>query len=366
MNICIVVNEYPPDRIAGTAVATRALAQYLVSANHRVHVIVTERSSSSAPCSEDHGVTVVRLKHGRIQGWRWLWRVIRIRHMVKRIHPDVLHGQAISCALYANLAALGRGIPVLANVQGRDLYESSLFQRLTEVRWTLRSADVVVTVSRAIAALCRVVAGMDHIEVVPNGFQPVEITGTRDALRPQFGLAASDFVILCIARLLPVKGLDVLLQALVALPGATLWICGAGPERARLERLASSLGVIERVQFLGFLEDRVVAERRRAADLFVLPSRSEPFGIVLLEAMDAGLPIVATNVGGIPDIVSLENGLLVSPDDPEALAVAIKELMADPGRRSRMGQSNQTKAKNFRWDIIGESYVKLYQQLCPR
>src|ERR671918_105060 len=116
MKICIVVNEYPPDRVAGTAMATHALARTLAARGHAVHVIVTERLERATGDAEQDSITVHRLRHGRIPMVRWGIRLAAIRRLVGHIAPDVLHGQSISCGLYAAAAAAGRKIPVLLSI----------------------------------------------------------------------------------------------------------------------------------------------------------------------------------------------------------------------------------------------------------
>lgn len=363
LRVCIIVNEYPPGRIAGTAMSTQALARFLVRKGCRVFVIVTERHPNEPALAEEDGIVIRRLRTGVIPVFRWCRRVLRIRRLVGAIAPDVIHGQSISCGFYADAAARGRSIPVLACIQGYDLWESSGFQRRTEVRWALRGADRVTAVSPVLAQMGAAIAGLPRIEVLPHGFYPEPGLPERALLRERFKADSAHPVLLSAARLLPIKGIDVLLRALAEVPRAVLWIVGDGPERPRLEALTSQLHLDARVQFFGNLSHRDLAERMKAADLFVLASRAEPFGIVLPEAMEAGLPIVATDVGGIPSIVGRDNGVLVPPDDAGRLAQAILGLLEDPARRLAMSQANEIKAKAYRWESLGEAYLSAYREL---
>ncbi|MDE3036095.1 MAG: glycosyltransferase family 4 protein, partial [Nitrospirota bacterium] len=363
MRLLLLVNEYPPDRTAGTAVATYQLARFMVEKGAEISVVVTERAPGSPPMSDDAGVKVCRLYAGWVPIVRWMNRMRRIRRLVGTVKPDLLHAQSISCGLYAAVAAFGRRLPVLTSIQGQDLYQASFLQRKTEVRWALRAAGRVTAVTPALATLAESLTGVRPIHVVPHGFLHEQGIASRDALRERFGLRPLELVLLCAARLDPIKGVDVLVQAVADVPEATVWLAGDGPERRHLEQMAASLGVAQRLRFLGNLPHRDLAERMRAADLFVLPSRSEAFGIVLAEAMDAGLPIVASRVGGIPGLVEADNGLLVPPEDPAALAWAIRELLADPERRAAMARVNPEKAKAYRWETVGETYWKAYREL---
>ncbi|MDE3019497.1 MAG: glycosyltransferase family 4 protein [Nitrospirota bacterium] len=363
MRLLLLVNEYPPDRTAGTAMATYQLARFMVEKGAEISVVVTERAPGAPPMSDDAGVKVCRLHAGWVPIVRWMNRMRRIRRLVGTVKPDLLHAQSISCGLYAAVAAFGRRLPVLTSIQGQDLYQASFLQRKTEVRWALRAAGRVTAVTPALAELAESLTGVRPIHVVPHGFLHEQGIASRDALRERFGLRPLELVLLCAARLDPIKGVDILVRAVADVPEVTVWVAGDGPERRHLGQMADSLGLAGRIRFLGNLPHRVLTERMHAADLFVLPSRSEAFGIVLAEAMDAGLPIVASRVGGIPGLVEADNGLLVPPEDPAALAGAIRELLADPGRRAAMARVNSEKAKAYRWETVGETYWKAYREL---
>jgi glycosyltransferase involved in cell wall biosynthesis len=145
-------------------------------------------------------------------------------------------------------------------------------------------------------------------------------------------------VVLSVARLEAGKGLDVLLRAAAHLPEATFAIAGDGPERVVLEALARALGVDERVRFLGFRND--VEALLAGCDVFVLPSLDEGFPLSVLEAMAACRPVVASDVGGVPEAITHdETGLLVPPGNPDALAAALARLLDDAPTRRRLAIS---------------------------
>ena len=151
-----------------------------------------------------------------------------------------------------------------------------------------------------------------------------------------------------VGRLAAVKGVRVLLDALAEVrrtrPGATLTLVGDGPERAGIEAHAAALELSEAVRFTGYLTQDEVAAELAAADLFVLPSFAEGVPVVLMEAMATGLPVIATRIAGIPELVEEGvSGLLVPPGDAVALAAAIGELLADPDRRAAMGRAGRAK-----------------------
>lgn len=165
--------------------------------------------------------------------------------------------------------------------------------------------------------------------------------GRREMLRARLGVEASRFVVLTVGRLVRLKGFDLALRALDGVEGATLLLAGAGPERDRLERLASRLGIDAR--FFGGIDDDAVAGLMECADALLVPSRigrrrrTEGCPIVIAEAFAAGLPVVGSISGGIPDRVRHgENGLLVPPSDHRVLRRTLIDLALDAGLRRRL------------------------------
>lgn len=223
----------------------------------------------------------------------------------------------------------------------------------------LRSADLVTSPSRYGAACLRergYVGMTARVEVVPYGVPPL----------PDVRARGVDVELACVARLDYHKGIDVLLRALSVLSGRKprLDIVGRGLEEGALRRLASELNLGDRVRFLGLLDRPGVAAILAGASAFVLPSRSDNLPLAILEAMQAGLPIVATRVGGIPEeIRDGEEGLLVPPEDPEALAAALKEVLGDRELRLRLGMAAQQRAAGFTWKRAAGRHEELYALL---
>jgi glycosyltransferase involved in cell wall biosynthesis len=181
-----------------------------------------------------------------------------------------------------------------------------------------------------------------RLHVVPNGVD-VEVFRPRPAeeMRRELGLPDGPLLV-AVGRLNREKGFDFALRALAQLEdrSAQLVVVGSGEERESLERLAQELGVVERVVFAGRQEPDRVPAYLAAADIFVFPTqREEAAPLVLPQAMACGLPVVATSIGGITEVVNRpgENGVLVPPRDVEGLVRALSDLVADPGRRQRMG-----------------------------
>jgi glycosyltransferase involved in cell wall biosynthesis len=173
-------------------------------------------------------------------------------------------------------------------------------------------------------------------------------------------------VIVNVARHDPVKGIDVLLEAMTHLPDDVHLVqIGGGLETAQLLARRDELGLADRVEFRELPWDQRAADQIAGFDLFVLPSRVEGLPVTIMEAMLAGRAIVSTDVGSIREqITDGETGLIVPVEDPKALAEAISELLADPERRAEMGRRNREKAERmFTVDATVERYVQLYDRL---
>ena len=197
-----------------------------------------------------------------------------------------------------------------------------------------------------------------HIRLVPEG---IDLPRWRRlaARAPQSGDGAT---ILCVARQYPRKQVADLLRALPAVrravPRARALIAGDGPEHARLRALAAALGLGDAAVFTGTLPDDRLELLYRQADVFCLPSVQEGFGIVFLEAMACGLPVVATQAAAIPEVVpDRRAGLLVPPGDVAALSHALVELLARPSLRASYAAFGRAHVERFDWDRVAELFL---------
>jgi glycosyltransferase involved in cell wall biosynthesis len=259
-----------------------------------------------------------------------------------------------SCQYPLAAATLAPGVRTLALEHLPYPLDGALQLRLK--RLTSRRLAAHVAVGDAVARRIEALAGLpaSSIQTIHNGVADVVL---EPVPRPFDGP-----VIGTIGRLDHQKGLDLLLRALAELPGAGLSIVGDGPERAELERLAAGLGVADRVRFEGWRAD--ARRHLTAIDVFVLPSRFEGFPLAILEAMLAALPVVATSVGSVAESVADgDTGLLVAPEDPVALAGALRRLLADPGQRARMGAHGRARALELTPAAMARAYSDLYREL---
>jgi glycosyltransferase involved in cell wall biosynthesis len=227
------------------------------------------------------------------------------------------------------------GLPVVVKLHGSDIHGLAVHpRRLRGTREALLRADGIVSVSRDLAARA-VGLGVEpgRVRVVYDGvdsrvFHPGPSADARDRL----GLDRADPVVLFVGNLVPVKGLDVLIGACARLASwgvhFTCLLIGQGPLRRSLGRRIARLGLDDRVRLMGPYPHDRLGDWYRAADLFVLPSRSEGVPVVLLEAAACGKPFVASRTGGIPEVAHLTPSLLVEPGDPDALALALRDGLA--------------------------------------
>jgi glycosyltransferase involved in cell wall biosynthesis len=269
----------------------------------------------------------------------------RLLRFVREQRIDVIHAHLTYAAIWAAVVSRITGIPSVAtlHVAPPALGRAGIRDRLMRFvlnRWSRR----VVAVSDALRERYLEGGGIDPQKVVTvyNGIEVERFQHdvNREALRQEFNLPANARVVVTVSVLRPGKGIDVLLRAAVLVPDAYFLIVGDGPLRAKWEALARAVGVAERVRWAGYRRDVDVI--LPCCDLFVLPSLEDAFPTVLLEAMASGLPVIASAVGGIPEIVTPDvTGLLVAPGDPQSLAASIADLLNDATRSARMRRCAQ-------------------------
>jgi glycosyltransferase involved in cell wall biosynthesis len=256
----------------------------------------------------------------------------RLARTLRTLRPDVVHTHLVHADVYGGLAA-PPGAALVSTKHNDDPFRTGPF-RLVE-RALARRARRLIAITDALRRFTveRVGVPAAKVEVVHYGLD--ELPGAWGE-NPPDPVGDGGPVLLCVARLEPQKGVDVAIRALPRIAEGTLVVLGEGSGRASLEELARGLGVAERVHLPGRVPD--VAAWLRRASLLVHPVRWEGFGLAVLEAMLAGLPVVATRVSSLPELVADgETGVLVPPDDPVALAAAVERALAEPalGERGR-------------------------------
>jgi glycogen(starch) synthase len=296
--------------------------------------------------------------------------------VVRQVRADraqLIHVQCVSHgAWFAYRTARILRLPIVVSLQGEltmdadDIYGRSPLLRHT-LRLLLAKADAVTACSHAVLNEAQAWAGIElgsRGTVVYNG---VDVDELQSEVRHSGSVRAIPKpFILGIGRHVEQKGFDVLIKAFSALvlDPAFDWdlvVAGDGPVHEALVKQARELALGDRVHFVGRADRQEAVALFQGAAAFALPSRHEPFGIVNLEAMAAGIPVVASEVGGVPEfVIDGSSGLLVPPDDPAALAAAIRRLFDSPALRESLVTKGVEVANEFRWDCIEHEYRCVY------
>ena len=283
---------------------------------------------------------------------------------------DVLHVHyampfATSAFLAKQLVA-PRRLPVVTTLHGTDITvvgQQPAFFRMT--KFSIESSDRITAVSQALKDATVESLGIARpIEVIPNFVDPDVFAPRRR--RTHMLAPAGARVLMHASNFRPVKNVEMVVKIFAAVHermDARLVMVGDGPEKPRAEQLARALGVAKHVLFLGNQE--VMEELLPLADVFLLPSSTESFGLVALEAMSAGVPVVASRVGGLPELIeSGQNGFLEPPDSLEAHVRAVLRLLGDETLRRRFGRAGRKVARErFDVDRVVSRYRKVYEGL---
>jgi glycosyltransferase involved in cell wall biosynthesis len=299
-----------------------------------------------------------------------------LRDLLRSGEVDLIHAHngrtALTAAVAVKLAGRGSCVatqhflePHRTGRRGPAAWASRLAHH-----WVNKHTSHQIAVSQAAreGILSRREAAPDAVTVVPNGIAPPDIaTLTRTTeVREQLGIPSDVVLIVCASRLEPEKDVTTLLEAMPLLPASPpvkLLLAGAGSQEVVLRDKIRDWGLTDCVSLLGFRDD--VMSLINAADIFVLPSKAEPFGLVLLEAMSLAKPVVATAAGGpLEIVVHEETGLLVPPGSPAALADAMQTLILDPVRRTEIGNRGLLRFKErFTADRMAAGTLSVYRRI---
>ncbi len=300
------------------------------------------------------------------------------RRLVEGWSPDVVHGHDWVVAHPSAAVAAHAGVPLVMTVHATELglwngWLTTDFSRWrTEVeRDLVARADRTVVCSEAMRreAVEGLRADPARTVVVPNG---VDVAVWRSdaaqqrSARTAVGVPGDAPLVVLVGRLEYEKGGQDAIAALAQLASDVhLVLVGTGGQRQALADQANTAGLSGRVHLAGRLDDQQVAALLGAADVAVVPSRYEPFGLVALEAMAAGTPVVVTSTGGLGDLVRPdETGLVVPPARPDALADAVRGLLADPQRRAAMAlRGTEDAVRRFGWDVVARRTLAVYGSL---
>jgi len=346
VKVLIVSGIWPPD-VGGPATHAPQVAAYLVGRGHTVEVLTT---ADGSPRAESYPVLTVSrslptpLRHARVSA--------EVARLARR--ADVVYAASM-----VTRTAVGTAIartPLVVKLSGDVAYERALrrgsysgslaeFQHASGVRLSLMRRTRTAALRRAEHVVCpsEFLHGLalewglppNQVSVLPNPVPDVPALAQRAELRKRYGVEGP--MLAFAGRLTAAKSLDVALTALAEVDGVSLLIAGDGEQRRALEERAHQLRLNGRARFLGRQQSLGVLELLRAADAAVLSSSWENFPHTVLEALAVGTPVISTAVGGVGEVVrDGENGLLVPPRDPDALAAAVRRFFADEQLRERL------------------------------
>lgn len=315
--------------------------------------------------TESRGVrTYVIPTHGMFD-WRWM---LRFKRLLKDEHVDLIHAHEFDANVQGTFVATLSGIPLVATVHGKNYFWEKLRRRLA-YRWVSRRATMV-TVSENLKHFVVEKVGIDpgQVKVVYNGvdvlpqIDPFDIGKCKEDL----GLPSGNQIVGVVGNLYPVKGHQYLIASIPAVlakcPNTTFVFAGRGQLEAELKSQAFQLGVNEQIRFLGLRQD--IPRILSMLDVFVLPSLSEGLSMAILEAMVAGKPVIATDVGGNPELVEDgETGYLVPSQNSQALADRLITMLTNSARALQFGETGQRRAQGrFSLQTMVREYQVLYDQ----
>jgi glycosyltransferase involved in cell wall biosynthesis len=375
--------EYPPLG-GGGGVVMSSLARALAT-RHEVTVL-TSRALDLPAESVESNVRIVRVP----VFFRKRLSVASLPSMLSYVPMGILHGMRwlgsapfdiINTHFVVPSGPVGYvlsrlyGVPNVVSVHGGDLFDPS--KKLSphryavlraSVRWLLRRADLIIGQSQNtahnVAGIYRVAR---DVELIPLGIDRPPMVAS--AVRGDYGLPEQAFLMVSVGRLVPRKSTVQLVRALAAsqLPESHLLLVGNGPDAEAIRAAASEFGVSDRVHLLGRVSDTEKYRILQMADVFVSSSQHEGFGLVFVEAMVAGLPVVCFDHGGQTDFLATgRTGHVVPLNDLDAFTRAIVDLHASKDRREVMGRTNRELAREYFIDRCAERYEALFEQLLNR
>lgn len=316
----------------------------------------------------DLGISTISVS--AIKGLGDIGGINRLVGILRQLRPAVFHAQLVSnlrctagiiCAKLAGIRAIVATQHSYQKFRARRVYK--VYIRFIYQRLVSMLVDRYISVSRSQAEQLKKVISQGKVSVVHNAVRTEDFASCARSEAIQDDLKPA---VLTVARLDRLKGIGYLIEAAALVPKAFFFLAGDGPERANLEKQAQELGIADRVVFLGRRND--IPELLSSCDLFVLPSLLEGLPLSVMEAMSASKPVIGTNIDGINDLITdRENGLLVPPEDPEALADAINLILSDGRLAERIAVSaRDTINRHFTSEIMIKGVTDIYSEIIRR
>jgi glycogen(starch) synthase len=385
MNIGILTWEFPPRIVGGIARHCNGLARALAHNGHDVHVVTLD--FPGAPIYEEiNGIKVYRtsteLGHPNFLTWAFLFNHFLEKKMAdvsRKVDFDVVHVHDWLTGFAGISFKHQMQKPLVSTIHGTEIGRAQGLHNPDSLTidgiewWTTYEANKIIVTSASMKAE---IQGHFHlppekIEIVPNGIDTKRYNASVDqsAIKGRYGVHPDEKLVLCVGRLVPQKGIEYLIRAVSRIaeryPEAKFIIVGEGWLRGHLEYIARSTGYQWKITFTGWIPDQELVALLNSADALVVPSIYEPFGIVALEGMAAGVPVVASDVGGLAEIVEHEHtGILAYSRSPESIAWAVGRVLSDPNHSKEMAQNAQQMVqKTYSWEAIAIRTTKIYKEV---
>ncbi len=352
---------------SGPGGAERVISNLASSVDRKKYrpILCLFRSGGIQKRSESRGVPTHVIPTKGMADWRW---TKRIKQLLREEQVDLIHAHEFDAIVQGTFAAAMAGIPLIATVHGKNWFWEKYRRRLA-YRWVSRRATMVaVSQNLKEFVIEKVGISRDRLKVVYNGVDVLPPCENADVIecRKELGLPETDRIVGVVGNLYPVKGHQYLIDSIPSIlntcPNTSFVFAGRGELETALKEQVHWLGLDGRVHFLGLREDipRILA----LLDIFVLPSLSEGLSMAILEAMIAGKPVVATHVGGNPELVLHgETGFLVPPRDSRALAASVSTLLLNRQQAIQFGHRAKRRAEGeFSLDTMIRTYQALYDE----
>lgn len=361
MKISIIVHHFPPKWLAGTEIATYNLAKFLSKRGYSIEVI-TSYDEGYNFSNINNGFIIHRIKWSKIRiiGIIQFW--LKILTKIRATNPDIILAQSFGMGMPALLCRFFLKKPFIVWGRGEDINNPDLFYKIT-IPIILQASHSILALTTNMQKKIKPIT-QKKTYIIPNGIDLREFNNSYI----NYNHRKNKKTILYIGRLHPIKGVEYLIIAMKKIhfqfPDIRLNIVGDGIEKVKLKNMVGELELEDCVHFVGKVSHTDILHYLRNADVFVLPSISEGFPNVLLEAMACGLPIVATHVGGIPDIVHDQvHGFLVEPKNAEKIAEKISIILNDESLSDTFSSNNLRDVVKYDYENVIEELAKVIDNI---
>jgi len=384
MRVAMLTWEYPPRIVGGIARHCEGLAKALAKEGHEVHIFTLD--FPGAPDYEEQGgIRIYRTRsdvgHPNFLTWVLLFNHFiekRMADTCKLVDFDVVHVHdwltAPAAVGFKHFVKKPLVFTAHSTEHGRSgLHVPDSFTIDGFEWWSTYESDRIIVTSGSMKGE---VCGHFHVsdgkvEIIPNAIDtgPYEGQVDRGAVRARWGIQPHEKLVLCVGRLVPQKGIEYLLHAVPVLarrrPETKFVIVGDGWYRDHLEYIANTTGQRWRITFSGFISDWDLIALTKSSDVMVVPSIYEPFGIVALEGMAAGVPVVASQIGGLTEFIEHDRtGVFVYPRNPESIAWGIDRVLSNYGHAEWLVKNaREVVHKTYSWEAVAKRTVKVYKDV---